>query len=182
MPQHLSYFRCSSRLCPAGWVPIHPAAAALGAWRQVKGTPFIRGHLCFCRCLCTSLHIWTTPVWPGIKAGCAQVSALNTWHQPEAGAFALVVLNKNIGTPLIIFLAFRHLAPACNMSFAQPSLTHGSPANDCNWYPVKISHIQKATVLQPWFAQYRTKIPVNLVYLPLMFVPDTETRTFDFLP
>ena len=157
-------------------MPVHPAAAAPGARWQVKGTPFIRGHLCFC----TSLHIWTTPLWPSTQAGCAQVFPLKTRHQLEAGAFALVVLNKKAGTPLVIILSSRHPAPVRNMSFAQPNLTHGSPADDRNWYPIKISHIQKAAVLQPCFAQYRIKIPVNLGYLPLTFVPDTEIRTLDF--
>jgi len=42
---------------PAGREPIHRPATALGARRQGKGTPFIRGHLWFCRCPYTSLHI-----------------------------------------------------------------------------------------------------------------------------
>lgn len=60
--------------------------------------------------------------------------------------------TKKVGTALVISFS-RHLAPVCNMSFAQPNLTRGSPANDCNWYPIKISHIQKSsgstTVIRP---------------------------------
>lgn len=136
--------RCSSRsrVNP-------PSSCSTGCVTTSQGHSFYSGSPLFSQ---VSLHLsayWTTPIWPGIKAGCGQVFPVNTCHQLEAGVFALVVLNKDVGTPLILFLSSRRLAPVCNKSFAQPDLIQGCPANDCNWYTIKISHIQKAAVLQP---------------------------------